>query len=344
MNIFKYIASVALILSAILSIHAQPTDQNISTRESSEPTVRAYLTPDSIMIGDRSTIRIEVTKDIVQQVAFPVFQDGMLDSLYIEIFKEGEIDTLNRDGRTHTLSKEYIITCFDAGSYHMGHFPIMLADRNRIDTLMSLDTLSLYVKTYEIDTLTQTIVDVTGQLHTPLRFGEFSGYLLYGLLIAAILAAAIYYIRRRIIARRNRDVVEVVPPESAHLKAIKALEALSSQKLWQSGYHKRYYTTLTDIVRTYIEERFGVSALEKTTDEILDAMKDLVDKREHKRLIELLSTADYVKFAKHTPQGEQNDDNYNNAYYFIEDTKIVEQEPVVDQETLLSPPVENDKQ
>ena len=48
------------------------------------------------------------------------------------------------------------------------------------------------------------------------------------------------------------------------------LEKLKGEKLWQAGKVKDYYTELTDIVRIYIEERYGVQAIEMTTEEILD--------------------------------------------------------------------------
>ncbi|MFI3265559.1 MAG: hypothetical protein R3Y15_00215 [Rikenellaceae bacterium] len=320
MKIIKFIFSFILLGALGFGL----TAQNPSGQE--KAVVRASLSSDSIMIGDQFRLKVEITKDLVEQAYFPVFE-GTLDSAYIEVLSETPIDTVAREGRVHTLRKEYLLTCFDAGMYELGQFPVMVAGRNQMDTLFSIDSLSLLVTTYEIDTTTQVIVDIVPPLDAPLMFGEFSQYLMYGLLACIIIALIVLYIMRQIAKRRNRADNEVVPPEAAHLKAIKALEKLNSKKLWQAGHIKQYYTALTDIVRTYIEERYDIGALEKSTPEILSEIKATnADDKSFKRLTSLLTTADYVKFAKHTPDAEDNEDNYNNAYYFIEDTKIIEVE------------------
>ena len=44
-------------------------------------------------------------------------------------------------------------------------------------------------------------------------------------------------------------------------------------------------------------------------------------------LTTILRDADLVKFAKFTPEAEQNEEDYNRAYYFVEETKPMEQQP-----------------
>ena len=120
------------------------------------------------------------------------------------------------------------------------------------------------------------------------------------------------------------------PPQPPHVVAIKALEALHNQKLWQNNGHKQYYSGLTDILRTYIAARWGVGAVAMTSDEIIEAMRseELPDKA-RMDLTAILRDADLVKFAKATPDGEQNEADYLKAFYFVEETKLVveEEEP-----------------
>ena len=74
------------------------------------------------------------------------------------------------------------------------------------------------------------------------------------------------------------------------------------KRLWQSGEVKEHYTLLTGILREYLERRYGVNALEQTTDEILQQLSylqlsdDLITDTE-----QLLSVADLIKFAKADP-------------------------------------------
>ena len=67
--------------------------------------------------------------------------------------------------------------------------------------------------------------------------------------------------------------------------------------------------------------------MEMTSDEIIEAMRseELPDKA-RMDLTAILRDADLVKFAKATPEAEQNEADYLKAYYFVEETKPVEEE------------------
>jgi hypothetical protein len=79
---------------------------------------------------------------------------------------------------------------------------------------------------------------------------------------------------------------------------------------------------MTDILRTYIEERFDVQAIEMTTDEILQGMKGTdADKEAMDKLANTLVLADLVKFAKENPLPLDNDTSMNNSIAFVRETK-----------------------
>ena len=105
------------------------------------------------------------------------------------------------------------------------------------------------------------------------------------------------------------------------------LEALHNQKLWQNNRHKQYYSGITDILRTYIAARWGIGAMEMTSDEIIAALQpvELPDKA-RMDLTAILRVADLVKFAKAAPEAEENEACYLKAYYFVEETKLVEED------------------
>ena len=115
--------------------------------------------------------------------------------------------------------------------------------------------------------------------------------------------------------------------------AITALEKLHNEKLWQNNRHKQYYSGLSDILRTYIAGRYGVGAMEMTTDEIVDAMKEIdLPQKSAMDLVAVLRDSDLVKFAKAMPDAAENEDAYNKAYYFVEETKPVEEQPAPDED------------
>lgn len=290
------------------------------------PQVRARLVPDSVAIGDRFELEVTVDKDLMQLVEFPAFDGAMLTE-QIEIINEGPVDTLTSDGRRMTLSKKWTLTTFEDGIHPLGHFPVVYLDKNIVDTLRSADSLILQVGTFEIDTLTMSLRDLKPVMGAPLKVGEISGYVLWGLLALAVVALAVWLIITR---RRNLTLLgkpkPIVPP---HVVAIRELETLNSQKLWQNNKHKLYYTRLTDILRQYMEGRWGLAAMEMTSDEIFAALDGMdVPDREFGRLRDILRSADLVKFAKFTPDAGDNETAYTNAYYFVEGTKPTEQEQV----------------
>ena len=273
-----------------------------------QPQVRAELSADTVLIGHRFKLRVEVTKDVMQMVAFPEFENGRLtDSL--EILLEGPVDTVSREGRTEVLAREYLLTCFSPADYRLGRFPALYADKNLVDTICP-----------PVDTASHTIYDIKAPLKVPLRFGEVSGYLLFGLIAALLIAVAVYVL----LLKRGRGLLAALrgPADPPHVAAIKQLEKLHTQKLWQSGKSKQYYTGLTDILREYLAGRYNFQAMEMTSAEIIARIRELsVEERASKRLGSLLEVADFVKFAKYEPDAVQNEDAYQDAYYFVEETK-----------------------
>lgn len=330
---FKYILLTVLFATCFISYGQQavvPDDENASGGQkalpSNAPAVNARFVPDSIGIGDRFKLEVEVDLDMMQIVDFPEFEDNLMGKI-IEIADQGQVDTVNRDGRKLKLRREYLLQTFEDGYYNLGKFPVLYIDKNIIDTLWSADSLILQIGTYEIDTLTQTIYDIKSPLRTPLKLGEISGYIIWGLIGLGLLCVLGWYIftKRRHLSLLGKPK-QVEPP---HVVAIKALETVHNQKLWQNNKHKLYYTRITDILREYIEKRYSIHAMEMTSDEIIEAMAERgLEVKSFGDLKEILKSSDLVKFAKYIPEADFNELVFTNSYYFIEATKPTEIEPV----------------
>lgn len=301
-------------LAALVAIGANDT-----------PTVTSRIEPDSVMIGDRFTYIIDVEKDQVQEIAFPEFEADPKGG--IELVESHPIDTISRDGRRIHLRKRYTMAAFEEGRVVMGGAKVLFADKNIIDTLTSDEESILNVATFQIDSTSHAIFDIKPQKTLKFKLREISDYLLWGLLVAVVLALAIYALVRWLHSRGKsiRSLFTPAPPEPAHIVAIRALEELHHRKLWQNNLHKEYYSGLSDILRTYLSGRYGVGAMEMTTDEIAEAVREI--DMPTKSLVDLTSVlrdADLAKFAKLEPDAEQNESAYSKAYYFVEETKPVE--------------------
>ena len=304
-----------------------------ATAQSVTPKVRAYIEPDSVLIGDRFTLTIDVEKDQVQSLFFPAFAVGAAEGEkpqfgIVECIEDHPTDTLEHKGRKLLLRKRYTLTAFDEGVYNLGRPSVLYADKNIVDTLYgSADSLHIVVSTFKIDS-TSVLCNIKPVKNMPFRFGEIAGYTGISLGVLALIALAVYLLARHL-AKRGKSIADLFKPEPPlppHIVAIAALEQLQNQKLWQNNKHKEYYSALTDILRTYIDGRFGVGAMEMTTDEIIDAIKDLgLSQKLSMDVLSLLRDADLVKFAKAMPEAAENESAFSKVYYFVEETKPIEQ-------------------
>jgi hypothetical protein len=149
-------------------------------------------------------------------------------------------------------------------------------------------------------------------------------YVLWGAIALAVLAAVaavIWWVRRK-----RRSVVEtpaiVLPPE---VIALAELERIAALDLPSRGDYKQHYTLVVDTVRRYLEARYGVEAMDRTTYELMD---DLERRRVSVDGLEpLLNEADLVKFAKFAPSAESATVALNHAREIVIHTTPVRPTP-----------------
>ena len=115
----------------------------------------------------------------------------------------------------------------------------------------------------------------------------------------------------------------IINPDPAHVIALRELEKLRDEKLWQSGDVKKYYTRLTEVLRQYLENRYRVYSLELTTRETLDALVKTGFKKDgsYNQLKNVLTSADLVKFAKYSPEPSENETVFQESWNFVLATK-----------------------
>ena len=135
------------------------------------------------------------------------------------------------------------------------------------------------------------------------------------------------YIRKY--KKNKREVSIYVSPDPAHVVAFRELEKLKDEKLWQKGEIKKYYTRLTEILRQYLEKRYGVYSMEMTTSETLESLVNTGFRKDesYTMLRSVLTGADLVKFAKYKPEPSENELNFEYSWDFVSSTKEEETVP-----------------
>ena len=337
MNYLRYIIICILALTA----------SSVAVAQSQPTTITSHLSADTVSIGDRVVLTIEVDKDMMQHVEFPIFNFNLEGGEQqaepsIEVIHDYEPDTVSSEGRRVCLRKRYEMAVYDEGIYHMGKVKVLYLDKNLIDTLTGDKETELFVKSVQVDT-TGVVRDLKPQKRLRWHVKEHIGYIGIGVGVALILALVIYLLVRYLHKRGKRitDLFKPAPPLPAHIVAIMALEKLYNEKLWQNNKHKQYYSGLSEILKTYLAGRFEMGAMEMTTDEIAEALRDVdIDQKHKMNLMSVLRDADLVKFAKATPEADENELAYNKAYYFIEETKPVAHLEVAEEDE----PTKNEKE
>jgi hypothetical protein len=145
-------------------------------------------------------------------------------------------------------------------------------------------------------------------------------YLLWGaiaLIVLGVIAAVIWWVRKK-----RRSVVETpavaLPPE---VIALAELDRIAALGLPARGDYKQHYTLVVDALRRYLEARYGIEAMDRTTYELMD---DLDRHRVHvDGLKSLLDEADLVKFAKFSPSAGNASDAVNHAREMVMHTTPV---------------------
>lgn len=137
------------------------------------------------------------------------------------------------------------------------------------------------------------------------------------LILAALAIAAFIYFRKR----KKRKEEPALSPRLAEEIARDALKALKEMRLTEKGLIKEYYIRLSDIIRAYIENRYRISAMDRTTWELFQEMKSNRIERLHvDRISDFLEECDMVKFAKYTPGQKEIEEVYKKAEEIIDIT------------------------
>ena len=245
-------------------------------------------------IGAEFQLTLKTEVDTLSKVKFPNAKNfGAL-----EVIQSYKMDTVKKNDR-YELIKKYGLTQFDSGKYTIPSLKVFINGKPILS-----DSIKVEVNAVVVDTLKQKMYDIKdiAQVDSPL--GSWWIYLLI-LLVIAIIG---FYVYRFIKKRQNRLKVEEVVYKSPIEKATSLLQQLETKELWQKGEVKNYYSELTEIARNYIEEEINIPAMESTTSELIEGLRNAAKHKKLKlsnetvsNLEKVLMQADLVKFAKTKP-------------------------------------------
>ncbi|MBF1606764.1 MAG: DUF4381 domain-containing protein [Prevotella sp.] len=301
----KYIVIFILLILAVVS-HAQVQ-------------VTASVDSTKILIGGRSHYFITVYAPKGTKISFPEFNNKKEIVSDVEVLS-AKSDTADANSKVR-IRRIYTITAWDAKRYTIPAQKVIVGGATKMTGNVTLD-----VQAVPVDTVKSTPMPPDDIQKVPFSWGEWVPVILV-IVLALILICFVFYLYRILCHKKNGRALKKTRALSYYEQAKHDLSEIAANKMLYAE-QKAYYTDVTNVLRKYISQRYNINALEMTSHEILESMKDVCDVSELKVVF---NTADLVKFAKYST--DANDMTYylDSIVHFIDSTKVEETNDVVEE-------------
>lgn len=258
--------------------------------------VTAKITPDPSQVGDLIKLELTAAYPAGYTVNLPL---GLkLDPLHLVQVDEAEPESTGQGFRKiFTLTLQH----FAVGEARVPAFPITYLGPDG-----AVQTVQVPPSSFTVSSLLANEPDPKRQgedpavsLEYPNRGLELIIYSAAGALVGGLVMGLLWARWRR----RPRPIV-LPPPVPAHVVAFQQLDELTKAELVEKGAYQDYYLQLTEIAKGYLEGRFGIDALDRTTDELrraLDRAAAQIAPLKPSELVRFLQACDLVKFARFAP-------------------------------------------
>ncbi len=297
---------LVLILLPILSLYAQ------------EIKVTASTDTTDYLIGDRIRYNLIIDMDKNVYVINPYFRDSLKSVDVISL--SDPIASENKSGKT--IKYEAVLSRFDSSQVTIPS--IKVEYRVKGDTTLK-SVLSNPV-TFNVHTIKVSVKEDIKDIKPPIKLFNYIFLIYIG--IAILLLIIGYFIYRKYFKNKPEPQIKIKEEKIlSHQLALRKLDELEREELWQKGFVKEYHSRITEIIREYFEKQFGLPALELTTTESLSLLS------KHPQGIKVLditsqflNNADLVKFAKFVPLENVNREMMQQARDIVKKTISVQKE------------------
>ena len=282
-------------------------------------TFKARLDSATLLMGKTTTLHLEITQDKDARGFFPNEQTDTLNAM-VEIAERPQADTISLDNNRIQINRDLIIQSFDSGMWIIKPIPYVVNGDTAYSNQLSIKVLPVDVSQMK------DIHDIKPVEAVPFSlFDWLPDYWWLWLLALLLIGAGIWAYHKY-----YKKGINPLKPSKKRLppyeEAMINLQNLKAAQLWQRGQEKEYFTGLTDILRVYIDRRFGINAVEMTSSQIIDTLKKNEEtKAVNEQLEMILEVADIVKFANARPLADDNEVAYQRAVNFVEATRPVEE-------------------
>ena len=262
--------------------------------------------------GERATITarlgMEATDNIMAMDSFPNWVDTIPGGLEI-LETKGPDRTLPMDTDPsewdYVMEKSWVVTAWDSG-------------------YVSLPGMQIQI----IPTRTENAQEIIG--HADIIDVEWTAseklqkvlpYMLISLIALMVLISGWFGYKKWKNKGEKLGVLEPVIILPAHIVALEKLEKLKERAAWTKGDAKTFQVELSRILREYIDRRFGVKSLDKTSNEAVEIIRILnISEGDQQAVIGALLLGDQIKFAKFNAATDLHSKSLNACIDFVKNT------------------------
>lgn len=292
-------ATAALLIFFLSAAPALCQGQAVAT----VPDATAWVDRNEILIGDVISLTLQIDHEETVTIDPPSLQRGIGEFELTE--QPQSLETAAPDGRTRKRI-EYPISIYQLGEFEIPPLSVPYSIPDRATGTLETEPIPVnVVSTLESAEDGGSIRDIKEPLSVDGRSRILWVVLGMALLLAAI-ALAVWLWQRM---KSKPKPVPAEPPIPAHVKALEALQALRNDpQLFNVERLEPFTVRCSEIVRTYLFDRYGIIAMDYTTEEIIASLRARQTPYElERRFREFFDECDLIKFARHAAgQAEMN--------------------------------------
>jgi hypothetical protein len=272
----------------------------------------ATVSQDSISVGDRILFETTILAP-KGAVITPPDVGTAFGKFRVKEWNSDKAEKKNAD----SLNFRYVLSFYEVEQCTIPPVPFIQTANGKTDTLLSKSMPIRFVLVANTDSSNTSIKDLKPQQ----RAGSPSLAWAWIVLAVAVVAALIYF-SRRFFKKRADTAAKSIPLLPPYDEAIEALRILEEKRYLGQGLIREHVFGLSDILKRYIERRFGVNAAEFTTEEMIDWIMTAPLEPDDKKIAEwFFMTADPVKFAKLHPDTDTLHRFGHETWKFLEQTR-----------------------
>lgn len=192
---------------------------------------------------------------------------------------------------------EFELTAWDTGKFTTPDFSFDIMKNNEVDYSFKLDPIDFEIVSILTTTDQAKFKDIKGPV--PVKNIFPFRETIYVFMLLVLMVAIVLVWRKRISPEYEKINYDFL--EDPYDRASRRIKELDSSVLT-----KEYYSTLSHVLREYIETKYFIRTLEMTTEEIENTIEILQFEEENFiKIINLLKKSDQVKYARHAPIPEK---------------------------------------